>query len=250
MHCIHRRSVMGLGAGGTAMFQGVQWLLPRRGCLHMNLRFHTIDLSRFFNNDGISYDANRLDGDFDGEGNTYPAEDLPDSNALVWVKGVLFLFPDKADGQCNNIYLERQLIELEPVTYSGIHVLGAADCGRHCGGGFVEDVELHYDDGSSELVALRLTDWNCLPGLRFGAQEGIRCSELHTPAGDSVLSDHLYETRPVIWLEQLKVDPGKRLCAIQLPDNPCMHIFAMSFSCVTHARDITDETHYPGHRTI
>lgn len=47
----------------------------KRNFLHLNL-------DPYFNNDGISYNSNPSDGDFDCYGQTYPAEELPKSNSI------------------------------------------------------------------------------------------------------------------------------------------------------------------------
>src|SRR5207244_1788481 len=43
----------------------------------INGKLTFVDLSKSYNMDGISGDANRADGDFDGKGRTFPAELVP-----------------------------------------------------------------------------------------------------------------------------------------------------------------------------
>ena len=184
--------------------------------------FEIIDLSSYFNNDGISYDANRSDGDFNGQGFTFPAEELPESNAILTVHGITFLFPDKSDGANNNLILEGQSIPVPVNTYSGIYILGVSECGN-----LEEEVILQFAGGDCENVALGLTASMPSGGmLCFGEKEAIRCTGYHTPEVDAHSSRGNIDSG--IWLQVIGVDPGKELKAIQLGDNPSMHLFAMT----------------------
>lgn len=142
--------------------------------------FEIIDLSPYFNNDGISWDSNPSDGDFDGDGLTFPAEELPESNAMVRVHGIDFLFPDKSDGADNNLVLEGQCIAVSPDRYADLNILGASD--PNWGGvGFQEEIILQYADGHRETVLLGLSSWFTHFGLLFGEREGILCTGYHGP---------------------------------------------------------------------
>jgi hypothetical protein len=184
--------------------------------------FEVVELSPYFNNDGISYRHNRMDGDLDGEGMTFPAEELPESCAIVTLCGIDFFFPDKRDGALNNLFLEGQLIAIPPNQYSVLHVLGVSE-----GGSFEDKIAFQYTDGGEERVMLGLT--NCrLPWgeVKFGEQRPLLFAEMHFPPGDwHTSSDH-----PTcgLWLQSLAIDSARKLRAIQLADNPAMHLFAMT----------------------
>ena len=62
-----------------------------------------------FNLDGISGETNRADGDFDGQGRTFPAEQLPKG---LQVAGVDFRFGDTEDGRLNVVAAKGQRIAL------------------------------------------------------------------------------------------------------------------------------------------
>ena len=184
--------------------------------------FEVLDLSPYFNNDGISWDTDRSDGDFDGHGMTFPAEELPESNCIVTLCGVDILFPDKGDGVKNNMVLEGQTVPVPVGRYSEIYILGASDWGS-----FEEEVALRYSDGRYERVLLGLTNCNIPLGrLRFGEKEAIRCTGCHFPDAD--LHSPRGNTSCGIWLQTLKADPERELEAIQFGDNPSMHIFAIT----------------------
>ena len=180
-----------------------------------------LDLTPYFNNDGISYDADRTDGNFDGDGATYPAEDLPPSNSPVECEGVVFRFPSKEDGQNNNIVLEGQWIVVPQDVFDGLYFLGVSL------GGYLEDVvRFVFADGSKEEAFLGLSGWNKSHNLRYGERVGMLCSGYHFP------SKHIYTDRVGvdygIWMQHIPIGAAHPLVAVELPDNPGMHIFAMT----------------------
>lgn len=184
--------------------------------------FVLVDLSPYWNNDGISWEMNRTDGDLDGAGMTFPAEALPAAMKTTELCGVTMLFPDTTDGALNNVSMAGQQIGVPRGQYCLIHVLGVSE-----GGSFREDVVLEYKDGSTDGETLGLTD--CRPHwgkLKFDEQAAIRFDEMHFPPGDP----HRNRAPGIcgMWLQTLKVDARKELFAVQLPDNPAMHVFAMT----------------------
>lgn len=184
-------------------------------------KFQIIDLSPYFNNDGISYALNRADGGFDTWGScTYPAEELPESNLKFICQGVEFLFPDKSDGQNNNLALEKQNIKVPAKSYEVINILGASEEGH-----FEEEITLEYSDGSLEKVSLGLSDWGrTYKFAKYKEKVGIRCSRLHGPKSDRE------DVKPTIWLQKIVLNSSKKLTHIRLVDNPCMHIFALTLT--------------------
>jgi alpha-mannosidase len=76
-----------------------------------------------FNEDGISTDADRRDGDFDGFGNTLSGDLLPDT--LVW-KGVSFAFGPKRTGSLNVVGCTGEEIRLPPSSPSRLCLLATA----------------------------------------------------------------------------------------------------------------------------
>lgn len=180
-----------------------------------------LDLTTVFNNDGISYDADRTDGNFNGSGWTYPAEDLPPSNSSMECKGVMFRFPSKKDGDDNNVVPEGQRIWVLQDLYDGLWLLGVSESG------YLEDVmRFVFADGSKDEAFLGLSGWNKPYNLKYGERVGILCSGYHFPSG------HVYTDRVGvdygIWIQDISIRASRPLVAIELPDNPGMHIFAMT----------------------
>lgn len=180
-----------------------------------------LDLTSHFNNDGISSDADRTDGDFTGLGNTYPEEDLPASNSFLECDGVIFRFPDKRDGLKNNISLEGQRIAVPENRYDGLFFLGASS------GYSVEDmVRFVFGNGKYEDAFLGLSSWRLCHNLKYGERVAVICSGYHFP------SQHVY-TRLIdvdygIWMQYIPMDNNSHLTHIELPDNPDLHIFAIT----------------------
>lgn len=180
-----------------------------------------LDLTPYFNNDGISFDDNRGDGDFAGLGVTYPAEDLPPSNALVVCLGVPFRFPDKRDGRNNNISMEGQRISVSQARFANLFLLGAAEENS------LEDViRFVYVSGRQHETPLGLSSWRLRHDLKYGERVAIECRGYHFLTHD--VHTDLLGVDYGIWLQTVAIDPTECLAAIELPDNPGMHVFAMT----------------------
>ncbi|HBB90437.1 MAG TPA: alpha-mannosidase [Bacteroidales bacterium] len=76
-----------------------------------------------FDIDGISADANRTDGNFDGQGNTYPAELWPSE---IVSGDVVFKMGSAEDGQNNFLSSKGQSISLPEGRYSTVYLLAAS----------------------------------------------------------------------------------------------------------------------------
>jgi hypothetical protein len=175
-----------------------------------------VDLSSHLNNDGISYADAPNDGSFNVWGNTFPAEELPESLSITVVGGVPFRFPDKRDGRLNNLRCARQLMAVPPARYDWIYLLAAAE--RR-----TEDwLYLHYRTQAVDPEWLRVSDFWPETAPRFGELAALRCNRLHYPR-------HVQHGMGVtIWRQRVPVPREQELAAIRLPDNPAIHVFAMT----------------------
>ena len=183
--------------------------------------FELLDLSPYFNQDAISYDEDRTDGDFAGTRRTYPAEDLPSSNSIMKCDNVLFRFPDKRDGAKNIIALEGQRIQVPRLPYESLHLLGVS-----AGTSLEDTVRFLFADGVGEEAFLGLSAWRRGHDLKYGERVAIQCTGFHYP------SRHVYTDKLDliygIWMQTVPVRSCKPLIAIELPDNSNMHVFAMT----------------------
>lgn len=186
-----------------------------------------IPLEDHFNNAGISFSESCHRGDFDGLGNSFPAEELPAFGKKVEFNGTPFLFPCKSDGTPDNMALEGQQIVVPLARYQALMVLGASDSARYADGAFEDHIYFCSRD-KRQARRLSLKDWICIAEQRAGGREALRCPFMNTPSSQISRSEKGYETLPTLWLEEIALDARDYLCSIIFPDNPCMHIFAMT----------------------
>jgi alpha-L-fucosidase 2 len=173
----------------------------------------TVDLSALYTVDGVSSAAATTDGNFDGSGYTYPAEEMPSPG--LFVNGdVAWKFPGYADGQRNAVVPSGQTLTVPSGTYQALHVLGAGVGGNASG-----TLTLRYSDGSSGTATLALSDWGRAPA--FGERVGVYTSHRHGPLGDDPL--------PVrMWHQRVAVDATRTLTSVVLPSASHMRIVALT----------------------
>jgi alpha-mannosidase len=104
-----------------------------------------------FNLDGISTEANRADGDFDGHGRTFPAELLPQG---LQVDGVDFRFGPTGAGAPNVVAAKGQRIALPAGTYNRVYILAAA-----VGGDARTDLTIERHGGAPARTTFGVQEW-------------------------------------------------------------------------------------------
>ncbi|MGP3979802.1 glycosyl hydrolase family 95 catalytic domain-containing protein [Streptomyces sp. KR80] len=174
-----------------------------------------VDLSAHVDNDGISTEAAMADGDFDGSGHTYPAEEMPPAGRLNY-EGLFFTFPAYGDGAKNNVTGRGQTISVPLGTYAKVRLIGAAS-----GGDLSAKLVAGYADGSTAEVPFTLPDWARQPGP--GVTEMLRSTHRHGASGPNTAKVALFETAAAL-------DPAKELHTLTLPvaTGPQLHLFALS----------------------
>jgi hypothetical protein len=174
-----------------------------------------VDLSAHLDNDAVSTHENMTDGDADGSGYTYPAEELPPAGPFVH-EGVNFLFPAYGDGAPNNVTGQGRTIAVPAGRYAKVCLLGAATSGA-----LTSALTAVYADGSTAQVPFAMPDWGGAAGA--GASEVLRCTHRHGRAGANGLQVGLFEV-------QAALDPAKELRSLTLPTltRPQLHLFGLS----------------------
>jgi hypothetical protein len=175
-----------------------------------------VDISEVCNNRGIAKPGADESYGFNIWRNTFPAEDLSAPGSMVTVAGVEFEFPVREMGGGDNIRCRGQLVALPAGRHDWLYLLGAAERRTE------DEAELHYADGTVRTAWLRMSDfWPETPAW-FGEPEAFRATGLryprHTQAGH----------RPVIWQQRIPVTVPGELAGLRLPDNPAMHVFALT----------------------
>ncbi len=175
-----------------------------------------VDLTAYFDNTGITRRDDLSGGGFNIWSNTFPAEELP-QGPVIDVGGLPFRFPCRGPGG-DNLRCAGQLIEVPPQRYDWLYLIAAAERRTE------DSVLLHYADGAIDPEWLRVSDfWPETPG-RFGERETLCCVSLHYPR-------HVQAPMgPAIWRERVPVPREQPLAAIRLPDNPAIHIFALTLT--------------------
>ena len=176
----------------------------------------TIDLSRHFDCSGIEPGRCPGEGGFNIWGNTFPAEQLPSPGTLVSVGGFPFVFPPAGAGEPDNVRCRGQRIPLPEAHADWIYLLGAAERRTE------DEVTVHYAGGATRRQWLRLSDfWPETPAW-FGEPLAFRTSFMLYPRHvDAKMS-------PAFWLQRVPLAVPDGLVAVTLPENPAMHIFAMT----------------------
>lgn len=175
-----------------------------------------LDLTDFLDCTGITPETALDAGAFNIWSNTFPAAELPPSGSEVLVDGVRFRFPARHPTGADNVRCARQLVPVPTGRYDWIHVLAAAERRTE------DQVLLHFTDGSIDQEWLRISDFWPETPARFGESIAFRCSRMHYPR-------HVqHNMGPAIWRQRVAVPREHDLTAIRLPDNPAIHVFAMT----------------------
>ncbi|WP_433374822.1 hypothetical protein [Streptosporangium sp. CA-115845] len=174
-----------------------------------------VSLIPYLNNTGITHPEHLLAGAFNIWGNTFPADELP-AGPSVMIDGIPFLFPAHATGGPDNVRCEAQLVDLPVGRYDWIQLLCAAERRTE------DPIWLYYEDGTVESEWLRVSDFWPQTEPRFGEIAAFRLGRMHYPR-------HVERRMaPVIWRQRLPVPRPGELSAVRLPDNPAIHLFAVT----------------------
>ena len=172
-----------------------------------------VAIASLLNNDGITWQNALTDGNFDNQGYTLPAEEMPTPGLFV-SGGVNWTMPSYANAQKNNLIPSGQTIAVPAGTYTELHVLGVATSGNATG-----TVTFTYADGSTTTATLNLTDWGQSP--QYGEKIAIQFTHRHRAAGDHSL-------RVKVLHQTLAVTGAGQLTSVKLPSHTRMHIFGLT----------------------
>ncbi len=185
--------------------------------------------------DGVSPDSLPGDGDFDGQGNTFPGQFMPplvtpqEVRSDLYPNGYLgpvigvgldanrrvpFRYPPKADGAVNMVSNTGQDITLRVPRPTAIHLLMAADEDR--------DAEwlLTYADGSKQRQHLSLSSWDKPPTFdseTIGYFTPVRNSKNGVERTPAYLKHYI-----------IPCDSKKPLQQLDLPTDPHIKLVAMT----------------------
>jgi hypothetical protein len=173
-----------------------------------------VNLDDYFNNDGISWDHDPIDGDLDFGWMSLPAEQLARAGQAARLRGVYFVFPPTEDGRDNNIVCYNQVVKVPATRCVALHMLVTSISGTRRAA-----FNITYVDGSSSTVSQRIPDMKGAPG--FGGYVGVETDHKHSSEGDVTPGGRLY-------VFSFKTDPAREVVSVTLPEEPAIRVFAIT----------------------
>lgn len=175
-----------------------------------------VDLSGHTNSTAMTT-LHTLDmGDLNVWGNSLPVGTLAPEGVML--EGIPFL-PVRADGQsADNVRCEGQYVPLPEMTADWLHLLATSE--RRC----EESVHLHYASGAVDPEWLRVSDfWPAR--AHFGERLAARATMHYPHHRQDNLSGQ-------VWAVRVPVRRRETIAGLRLPDNPAVHVFALSVESV------------------
>lgn len=185
-----------------------------------------VDLRDVLNERGITSRADLARGGLNVWGNSLPEEQLSSPGTLTPVGRIRFIFPARGKDGSDHVRCLGQHIPVTRGRYDWIHILAVAERRSEdtIALFFHREIVEPPDVGRRhvEFVALQVSDFWPETAPWFGERDGISFDALHYPR-------HV-EPRmaPTVWRTRVPVAREAQLDAITLPDNPAIHIFAMT----------------------
>ncbi len=165
-----------------------------------------VDLTAAYNNDGVATLAAPGQGDFDGTGLSFAADQLPAAGPVT-LDGVTYQAPPTDGTSRNFVKSTGQALALPAGNYRRLHIVGAADNGST--GAASATAVVTYTDGSTATVPLELTGWaNKAPDFGNGVALTTEY-QLKAGTGKTTAKASLYETT-------VPLEPGKQVRSLSL----------------------------------
>ncbi len=174
----------------------------------------SVDLSSLFNVIGVTSDHTRVkaDGGFDGEGNTFPNQNVQEKTV---VRNVAFNV-GKPDAQ-NVLACRGQVIPLPSGSHQSLWILASSIEGSHRD----QPITIRYTDGTSQVIQQSFSDWY-VPEAFSGEVRAIRCEYRNTPDGTK-------DTRNFfVYAYGFNLDATKTLKDVTLPNDDGIRVLAVS----------------------
>lgn len=176
-----------------------------------------VDLEPHLNNTALTNRQNLHCGALNVWGNSLPEGTLPAGE--VTAGSITFSVVPTTGAEPDNVRCLGQYVELPEVTADWLHLLATSE--RRC-----EDIaQIHYRSGAVDPEWVRISDF--LPTRpHFGELVAARSAALHYP-------HHSQENHwGLIWAVRVPVTRREPVCGVRLPDNPAIHVFALSVESV------------------
>lgn len=173
------------------------------------------DLHGQYDVDGASTADAKQQGNLDGKGWSFPAEQLPAAGVRA-VGDAAYAVPSTAGTTRNFLTARGQRLHLTPGRYGALEVLVTAVNGDQR-----TDITTTYADGTTATTRLSVTDW-AAPGPRFGERAAVTASTRHRTDGTA-------DGRTVrIWHLTVPLDPNREATSLVLSANANVKLFALT----------------------
>ncbi len=177
-------------------------------------RFVQVSLLPYLNNKGIGSTFGQ--GDLDGSGFVYPANQLPAAGQRT-MNEVPYLFPASAPMVNDNVVALGQTIKIPQGSYQQAFLLATTSWGS-----VSNRIIVHYTDGSISSGSVSVEDW------RMGPDGVLNPSYRYSPTGIDQGAVHMYAI-------QIAIDHTKVVSSLTLPmttppspSSPSLHVFALT----------------------
>ncbi|UVJ38664.1 NEW3 domain-containing protein [Arthrobacter sp. CJ23] len=179
------------------------------------------NLAAAYNNVGVTSLASIPAGNFDGERNSFSAEQLAlkgvTPGSTVEALGAKFTWPAVQPGAADNAAGGGKTIRL-PGQGSKLAFLGSGI------GSAVGTVTVWYSDGSSSTGNFGFPNWSVENATNHNATLVIATDGRNTPAG---YANANYQYR--VFANSIAIDPAKTVEMVTLPSNGGVHLFDVAF---------------------
>lgn len=175
-----------------------------------------VDLSSHFNNkafgESISSDCS---ANFTGTGAYLLKENIPDTE--TWKNGAMEFKISGFRGSNDNISCNGQIVPIKGESHQSILILGTAEWGS-----FTDKLTIHFMNGQIEEVHLRFTEWIYKP--LYGETDVWEGRGVEKINGNV----QLMRSKVHLFVQQYPIQISDKIDFLQLPDSPCIHIFAIT----------------------
>ncbi|MFC8734387.1 GH92 family glycosyl hydrolase [Luteimicrobium sp. NPDC057192] len=179
---------------------------PAGACATQTDTSCAVDLSAAYDRDGVATADAPTQGNIDGLGYSYAADQLPAAGPTT-IGGVTYQAPSTAGTDKNLVEADGQTIALPQGSYGALQVLGAAVNG---GTGILGGTAVAtYTDGTTASVPLQFTDWG-KRDLEFGNTAAITMPYRMSTTGKN-------NTQVSIYRATVALDASKTVRSLTLP---------------------------------
>jgi hypothetical protein len=183
----------------------------------------TDSLAALFNNVGITALSQTTAGNFDGEGNTFSAEQLAAvgaaPGATLEALGATLTMPASQPGTADNVTAAGQALRISGQGQRLVFLGSGSSLGA------TGTATVFYTDGTTSSGAIGFPNWSFHDENAHGAELAISTNGRNRPSG---YGDAAYQYR--MFAHSVPLTAGKTVDFVVLPTNGSMHIFSIAIA--------------------